>query len=253
MPSSATDVVAHREWLTSLVQLPASGKLVDLGCGGGEDLIAIADRSPSADVQFLGVDRAEKAVAAAKERNVRTNVSFQIADLTAGFPWSDDAFDVVFSHNYLECVIEVSAFVNEVARVLRRGGQVVFAHWDWDTQVYNDRDKDRVRRLVHAFADWQQAWMDHSDGWMGRRLWGVFESSGLFHGSVHARALLNTEYAEPFYGYARAQDFRSLVKRGLATADDVNGFLAEQEALAAEGRYCYSITGYVYVGRSRAT
>jgi len=254
MSKTAPDVVAHREWLISLVELPTTGRVLDLGCGGGHDLMALAARSPSSTVQFLGVDREKNAIAEAQVRGGDSiHVAFENIDLTTAFPWNDDTFDVLFSHNYLECVADVSGLVNEVARVLRPGGQVVFAHWDWDTQVFNGEDKDRVRHLVHAFADWQQNWMDHADGWMGRRLRGAFEGMGTFAGAVQARTLVNTEYAEPWYGYARAQDFRSLVKHGLATAENVDGFLAEQEVLAADDRYCYSITGYAYVGRIRTT
>jgi hypothetical protein len=114
------------------------------------------------------------------------------------------------------------------------------------------RDKPLVRRVVQAFADWQQAWMDHSDGWMGRRLWGAFNSTGLFEGDVYARVLVNTKYAVPWYGHARAQDFRVLVKHGLVSAEDCSRFLADLDALSREGRYFYSITGYAYVGRRRA-
>jgi SAM-dependent methyltransferase len=246
MSTSALDIVRHREWLTSLVKWPATGAVVDLGCGSGDDLVALASRAPAGEVRLLGVDRD---IIEAQECPHPPNVTFERGDLTTGLPWPDQSFDIVFSHNYLECVSDVPSFVNDVARVLRPGGQVVFGHWDWDTQTFNDSDKDRVRRLVHAFADWQQPRMDHADGWMGRRLWGAFESTGLFQGVVHARTMINTEYAPPWYGHARAQDFRALVKRNLATAEDVDGFLAEQETLATARRYCYSITGYAYVGR----
>jgi hypothetical protein len=143
-------------------------------------------------------------------------------------------------------------FAREVARILKPGGWAVIAHWDWDSQLFDASDKPLVRRLVHAFADWQQAWMDYSDGWMGRRLWGTFAATGLFEGTLHARVLTNTVYAPPWYGHARAQDFRALVKRGLATEQDYHWFIGEQEALSTQGRYFYSLTGFAYVGQLRA-
>lgn len=90
--------------------------------------------------------------------------------------------------------------------------------------------------------------MEHSDGWMGRRLWGTFNSAGVFNGTVHARVLVNTVHAEPCFGHRNAAAFESLVKRGLASAEDYAQFSAEQRRLHAEGRYFYSITGYAYVG-----
>ena len=122
-------------------------------------------------------------------------------------------------------------------------------HWDWDSQLYDGTDKALVRRLVHAYADWKQAWMDHADGWMGRRLWGVFNATGLFEGRVEARVLTNTVYAAPHFGHENALAFRGLVKRGLADQDDFARFQKEQSELHEAGRYFYSITGYAYVGR----
>lgn len=41
-PPLPDDVRAHRDWLLSLVDLPAGGTFVDLGCGRGEDVLARA-------------------------------------------------------------------------------------------------------------------------------------------------------------------------------------------------------------------
>ena len=178
-------------------------------------------------------------------------MEFRQARLEVQFPLGDHEFDVAYSSNLLECLADPAAFAREVGRILKPGGTVVIGHWDWDSQVYGGSDKALVRRLVHAFADWKQAWMDYADGWMGRRLWGIFNQTGLFDGTPHARVLTNTIYSEPWYGHERANDFRSLVKRNLASADDVATFMAEQEVLATAGRYFYSITGYAFVGRRR--
>jgi SAM-dependent methyltransferase len=167
-------------------------------------------------------------------------------------PFDDATYDVVYSSNLLECLGNRTAFVREVARILRPGKTVVVAHWDWDSQLFDGTDKALVRRLVHAFADWQQDWMDNADGWMGRRLWGLFNGTGLFDGEVHARVLINTSYAPLSYGRARAQDFRGLVERGMVAPEDYERFIGDQEMLDAQGAYFYSVTGYVYVGR-RAT
>jgi hypothetical protein len=55
-------------------------------------------------------------------------------------------------------------------------------------------------------------------------------------------------YEAPFFGHDNAQAMRSLVKRGLADASDVDGFLRDQQELYEQGRYFYSITGFAYVG-----
>ncbi len=245
----AEDSISHRDWLLAFVPVVDGALIADLGCGTGRDLLSLARRHAGVVAQFVGLDGSQKAIgdaiaAAANE----PRVSYAQHNLDQSLPFKPSSLDVVFTNNLLECLVDGSMFAREIARVLRPGGTLVAAHWDWDSQLFDGRDKARIRRLVHAFADWQQPWMEHSDGWMGRRLWGTFEATGLFAGTVQARTLINTIFAAPWYGHARAQDFRSLARRALASADDVGGFLEEQAALHAQGRYFYCVTGMAYVG-----
>ena len=249
MSEIGIDVQAHRDWLLSLLPVRGGAVIVDLGCGNGSDLIRLASRHPEGDIRLVGIDASEKSIAAATENSRHdARIRFQHDHLKSNLPFEDGSFDIVYSNNLLECMASPEGFAREIVRVLRPGGKAVIAHWDWDSQLFDGSDKPRVRRLVHAFADWQQAWMDHADGWMGRRLWRTFAAVPELEGDVHARVLTNTVFEAPWFGYSRAQDFRALVKRGLATAEDCDGFLQEQGTLASEGRYFYSITGYAYVG-----
>jgi SAM-dependent methyltransferase len=244
---------AHREWLVSLAGALPDGRwagraIVDLGCGRGDDLRLLAERFPGPDARLIGLDVSAAALAAAAAATADPRVSFGRASLDGPLPFADALLDVVYSHNVLECLRDPGAFAREVARVLRPGGRVVVGHWDWDSQLFDGADKSRVRRLVAAYADWQQAWMANADGWTGRRLWGVFTATGAFDGVVHARVLTNTAYAPPGFGYENARAMGGLARRGLASPDDVERFLCEQEALHAAGRYVYSVTGFAYVG-----
>lgn len=249
-PEPHDDLRAHRDWLLSFIGLPPGGTVVDLGCGNGGDLLALAALHPDPAARFIGIDAAESGVAAAAARAADdARASVRHHRLAGRIPLDDGSVDAVYSHNLLECLEDRQAFAREVARILRPGGIAVIAHWDFDSQVIDGTDRAAIRRLLHAFADWKQPWMEHADGWMGRRLWGVFAPTGLFDGTVQARVLTNTTYAAPWYGHARVQDFASLAKRGLASADDVRRVMADLEELDRAGRYFYSITGYAYVGR----
>ena len=248
----APDRREHRDWLLAFADLPADGVAVDLGCGRGDDLRALAARQPTPAARYLGLDASAQSVTAARAMTADRRVAFAVADLDAALPLADASVDLVVSHNLLECLADRDAFVREVARVLRPDGQVVVGHWDWDTQCWDATDQALVRRLVGAYADWQQAWMAHADGWMGRRLHGVFTAGalrGAFTGALHARVLTNTAFEAPWFGQANAMALRALGRRGLAAPEDVERFLEEQAALHAAGRYVYAITGFAFVGR----
>ena len=250
MLAMTDDRIAHRDWLLSFVEVAAEQVVVDLGCGRGGDLLALASRLPGLPARMIGLDSSEVSIEEARAKAARdSRLSFQQHHLGETLPFEDSSIDAVYSHNLLECLGDTRHFAAEVARVLRPGGPLIIGHWDWDSQLFDGADKALVRRLMHAFSDWQQSWMEHSDGWMGRRLWGVFNSGGAFSGTVHSRTLIDTRYDESSFGFAIAGTFSSLVKRGLASAADVEAFEREQRRLSEAGRFFYSLTGYAYVGR----
>jgi len=211
MSPPLADRAAHRAWLVGLTGKLDRGLVVDVGCGRGDDLTLLAAQHESADVRFLGIDSAPAAVAAASETlSGDQRASVRCESLDGQLPLDDRSVDVLYSHNMLECLSEPAAFAREAVRVLAPGGRIVVGHWDWDSQLYDGADKALVRRLVHAYADWQQAWMAHADGWMGRRLWGVFHGSGLVDAAIHARVLTNITYEPNHFGYENARALGAL-------------------------------------------
>lgn len=102
---------------------PAGGRVLDLGCGAGLDLLrAAAAIGPHGRV--VGVDfapamaaRARAAIAAAG----RHNAAVVVAD-AARLPFADGAFDVVVSNGVLNLCVDKPTTLREVARVLRPGG-----------------------------------------------------------------------------------------------------------------------------------
>jgi SAM-dependent methyltransferase len=243
-------VSAQREWLLSFVPQAEPLTFLDLGCGAGPDLIELAARRPDPGSRFVGVDCSPHALAAARAAaGADRRTEFVLADLDQGLPFADRAFDCACSHNLLECLRGPAALIGELARVVRPGGTVVLAHWDWDTQLFDGSDRALVRRLVQGFADRRQAWMAAVDPWLGRRLWGLCSTGGAFYGEVVSRTLIETRFAPGTYGQERAHDFRELVEDGVVTAEECERFLAEQRKLDSEGRYFYALTGFAYVGR----
>ena len=245
------DVDLHRDWLLSRVDLPLGGSILDLGCGKGTDLLALAARSRDVDARFVGVDASADHIATAQAASEDSRVEFVQAKVAPQLDFDDATFDVLLTQELLECIPEIDAFVPELARVLRPGGQLVASHYDWDTQTFNGSDRDRTRRVLRAWAEWKQAWMEYTDPWMGRRLWGLFQGSGLFDGQVQVRVMTNTEFAEPWHGYRLAHWMRGLVKREQVSQADYEGFLTDLTELAASGQYFWSVNRYAYAGRRK--
>lgn len=245
------DLDAHRAWLLSLVEVPPGGAVLDMGCGKGTDLLTLAGHVHDPGASFTGVDASADHIASARASSTDSRIEFSQAKAGPGLGFDDGAFDVLMTQDMLECIPDLDTFIPEMARVLRPGGQIVVSHIDWDTQVFNGSDRERTRRILHAWSDWKQSWMDHADPWMGRRIWGFLEGAGLFEGDVQVRVTTNTEFAEPWHGYRMAHWIGDLVRRGSVSESDYQAFLADLNELADDGSYFWSVNRYVYVGKRK--
>lgn len=234
------------EKIESLLELDRKRKLniLDIGCGQG-DLLGRLFSSINPESYLVGIDESVKAVKSAKENN--PSIEFHNEKFTDSLSFDDDIFDIVVSVDTLECIPDKSALVNEIHRVLLPWGKVVVAHWDWDTQVYNSANKSVIRKCVAAFSDWQQEWMEDSDGQMGRRLWALFEGSGKFNGKIESFTLLETEFRQGNYGFDRFRDLAGLVKNGGIESTDYEKIRREMEDLSNKRKYFYSVNSYIYV------
>ncbi len=237
------------EKLESLLELNLNRKykVLDIGCGHGE-LLGHLSGSMNSESVLVGIDEIENSVERAKENY--PHLEFLHEKFTDSLSFEGDSFDIVVSVDALECIPNESALLYEVHRVLNHGGKVVFAHWDWDTQVYNSENKSSIRKFTAAFSDWQQDWMEASDGQMGRRLWGLFEGSGKFKGKIASFTLLETEYREGKYGFERLRDLSGLVEAGCIEPAEYEMICGEMQSLSDINKFFYSVNSYIYVGES---
>ena len=236
------------EHLLSLLGAGEATAVLDLGCGRGAHLRMLAQIMP-AGARLVGLDFRGEVLEEARSA-VRGDERFVFLqhDVNERLPFEDGAFDRVLSVNAIEAIPAKDVFAREAHRVLKPGGRLVCAHYDWESQLYDGPDKEVIRRIVRAFADWKLSWMATSDGWMGRRLWRVFQESGHFEGEVDAYTHTSTSYEAGCYGWERSRDCESLVKRGMITQREYDTFIDGLEQLAEQQQFFYAITMFSYVG-----
>ncbi|MFW9803424.1 MAG: class I SAM-dependent methyltransferase [Candidatus Thorarchaeota archaeon] len=106
--------------------LPRKGKLLDIGCGTGKLLIEAGRRG----IRGIGVDTNKEMLQIAEEHvkkhNLTRRIDVRYGDATA-LDFDDGVFDVVVSTLMVSELQpkQLKAFLNEAARVVVRGGQVV--------------------------------------------------------------------------------------------------------------------------------
>jgi ubiquinone/menaquinone biosynthesis C-methylase UbiE len=118
---------------------------LDVGTGTGLGARAIRARFPSADV--VGLDVSPAMLAEARRRS--PGVSFVEGDASK-LPFGEDSFDLVAHQNMIP-------FLDEVARVLRPGGWVIFGYSAGrETPIWVEPERLRAeleRRRFSEFAE----------------------------------------------------------------------------------------------------
>ena len=124
------------------------GRVLDIACGVGYGAELLAER---ADVQVLGVDLAEQAIAYAQRRNPGPRLEYRVADALA----FEDAvgFDTIVSLETVEHVADPGLLIERLGAMLRPGGCLISSvpttpSVDLNPHHRHDFSEREFRRLV---------------------------------------------------------------------------------------------------------
>jgi SAM-dependent methyltransferase len=248
-------VVERHQRLAALLELtPDDRVVVDLGCGDGAtlaNLLAHPDHGDRAGI-VVGVDGATAALATAATRFTSDRhagrLSLVRADLDAPLPLASGTVDKALCHNVLECLPDPDRVLLEAHRVLRPGGRLVLSHPDYDTMVFTAPDLELTRRLVHAYCDTQQDWMDAANGTIGRWLHHIAARSPFRVDPVIATAVVSRGWRPQMLGYLFAQHIATVLRRtGVVPPEDLDSWLASLAAVDERGEFLWTIVDFAVV------
>jgi SAM-dependent methyltransferase len=241
-------VPGRHQWLVGLLGARPGDRVADLGCGTGASLVQVAPDLGGGGVA-VGVDASAAALARTADAlapTVAAGAAWVLlvqSDLKDPLPFRDAAFDRVLSQNVLEFVPDPVRLAAEAGRVLRPGGRLVLGHSDFDTLVFASENLQLTRRLVRAYCDAQQPWMDAVDGTIGRRLAAIAGRAGLEVLDVQAQVVLDRSFVPGGLAWGYAHNLAEALRAGGdADPGELDAWLAGLRRLDAQGASCSAST-----------
>jgi ubiquinone/menaquinone biosynthesis C-methylase UbiE len=246
--AQAPEQIAMREAYLDLLEPLAGARVLEVGCGGGPVLRALAPRvGPRGEV--VGLDPSVAFLALARQTAMREGLADAItlhAGAAQALPYRDATFDVALAVTTLNHLDEVERAVAEVVRVVRSGGRVGVFENDSESAIVAHPDRALTRRIVAAYADHASM-----DSWLARRLPGMLAAAGL--GEVAIRAFTTLE-RDPAGWFAHLTAFRAeaAVRVGAITEQERDTWLAALRAQQAAGRFLAGQTSLFVWGKRPA-
>ena len=158
-----------RRFVTEVGAVTANdGITVDLGCGRGGPGLWVAAHTGST---LVGVDIAHSATTAATERAREVVLSDRASFVVGTFdavPLATGTADAVMSIDALLFAPDKAAALDEIARVLRPGGRLVFTSWDYRSQPVGRPPQVADHRPLLAAAGLDVGAYEETDDWYGR-------------------------------------------------------------------------------------
>jgi ubiquinone/menaquinone biosynthesis C-methylase UbiE len=242
-PRAATAAEAWRAYKAASfarLELAEGDDVLDVGCGTGEDALALAARTPGAAV--IGVDADAEKIAEAHRRalGVPRPVDFRVGDAYR-LEFESAAFDAVRADKVFHHLDDPAKALAEMVRVARPGGRVVVSDVDYDTLIVDGPPPALTRRIVAHHADRMPS------GTVGRRLPTLFRTAGLASVEVLAQVALVTEYDdEVLHLRDKAEAARDAA---IIAPTEAARWLAELADAAAAGRFLCAVSVFTVRGR----
>src|SRR5689334_1983104 len=139
--------VQYKQRLLTVLQLHAGQVAVDIGCGPGTDLGALAAGTGRHGL-VIGVDRDARMIGTARRRSAaQPNIRCCVGDIHQ-LPLPDDSVDRARADRVLQHVRDPATAIGQVRRILRPGGLFAMAEPDWATLAVTDEDVKTSRRFA---------------------------------------------------------------------------------------------------------
>lgn len=231
---------AQKKQTFDLLNLAPGMSVIEIGCGMGRDVEAMAVRvGPTG--RAVGIDASSELIAQATARTAPLGlpVQFQVGDAHAlSFP--DNSFDAARVDRVLQHLADPALAVREMARVVRPGGRIAAIEPDWETLAVAGGDNAVSRAVVRHKAD-----VSITHARIGREVRGLLVDAGCRNVMAEMGAVTFGGLALANQVLALRQNLDGAVAQGWVGAADGAAWWSALEARDRSGSFVASMCGMI--------
>ena len=236
-------IKAAKKQSFDLLQMKAGDQILDIGCGTGEDTIALQVRTENGRV--IGVDKNNSMLAEAKRRLANENRSRSINYIQADaeyLPFRESSFDGCRAERLLLHVREPQQAVRQMAQVVKPGSWIVLTEPDLDTLVVNSFDKNLTRRILAVWSD------GVPNSCVGRKLQEYLRLVGVRETVLEAETVILKDFNDLKRLTELPKTLYEAERKGMLPFGAVKSWLNELEKLNNEGLFFSAYTMFIAAG-----
>lgn len=234
------DIMAMKRRTYELLALKAGQRILEVGCGIGEDARRISKMiSPGGCV--TGIDKSVALVSEARSRNGPKDgsIEFVVGDATA-LDLESGTFDACRIERTLIHIPEPADAISEMVRVLHNGGRLVAYEPDLEAFLVDSSYRELTRRLLAFWYGQLRC------GWVARHLPALFKESGLVEIKVEPHAMI---YDFDLLYRSLSGTLERAAEAGVATATEVSDWFEDLARARDNDTFLCANMGYIVTGR----
>jgi ubiquinone/menaquinone biosynthesis C-methylase UbiE len=242
--TAQTEMQRYKQKSYDLLGANPGKQLLDVGCGIGDDALALAERVGSGG-RVVGLDCSATLIADACRRaeSQQLPLEFQVGDVCC-LEFPPESFDGCRADRVFMHLADREQALREMMRVTRPGGRIVVREPDWDTLVIDSLECNLTRQILKTHFDQS---IRHAN--TGRQLYRLFHQAGLEPVEVaDCSTLVLTDFATAnrLYGLEDAAAF--MKEQAPELAEPITNWLTELRRSDGEGTFFSAVTGFTVVG-----
>lgn len=223
---------ARKALTLELLELKPETTVLDVGCGLGDEVRAMAARTGHA----VGVDFSRALVEEARRRTTTDEAAtFKVGDVMA-LEFGAGSFAGVRTERTLQHVKEPAKALKEMARVARPGAPVVAIEPDWDTLTVDGEPFEVSMAVCRRWAD------SIRNPRVGRDLPGLMADAGLVRVEARADTSVIADLAFAARQFALQELARTAAEAGEVSGEDAERWLFDLTERDDTGRFEASVT-----------